>query len=670
MSGTSDCHAESLKYETEKGILTYNENGSIESYEGSDETLVIPDEINGCKITTIRNGIFKNSSTLTDVTLPKTLSHIDSRAFTGCSALVSIHVSAENNSYASQDGILYNKEKTKVILCPPGTEGGILLSEKVTEISNGAFSDCSALTGINVAAENSSYSSQDGVVYNKDKTEVILCPPGVEEIHLAEGVTDIRYRAFEMCLKLSDIELPQGLERIGEHAFEHCQSLKTITFPDSLKTIGRCAFYGCGLTSVRIPESVTELGEFAFEQCSYLFDVELPENLEPGKAFWGSGWHKMQNFSCGEHVTCRVERGTLTVSGTGEMYDSYRFNWPIGVSDYVSSIVIEKDVTGIGNNTFSHFTNLSSVTFHDGLIKIGQEAFTYCPNLKEASIPLSVTEIGAYAFGQYGVYYSGPDGKGTDFFTYEDGFIIHGYTNSEAERYARETERITFDSIGVDPDGPYQPNNPDQPNNPNNPNQPGNSDKTENPGNQEPTNQPGNPDPTNQPNDAKVPVKGAKLSDGANTWKVTAAGKTVAFVKTKSKSRSISIPATVKIGTITYRVTSVADNAFKGNTTVKQVTIGKNVTAIGKSAFENCTELSSVSIGKNVTSIGKKAFFNDKKLKKVVIQTKKLTAKKIGQNAFRNIHAKAKIKTPASKVASYQSILRKKGIGKTAKVMK
>lgn len=129
---------------------------------------------------------------------------------------------------------------------------------------------------------------------------------------------------------------------------------------------------------------------------------------------------------------------------------------------------------------------------------------------------------------------------------------------------------------------------------------------------------------------------------------------------------SITVPATVKIDNITYKVTAIASKAFKGNGRLKKVIIGKNVTSIGTSAFYKCTGLRSITIPVNVKSIGKQAFYNCKNLKSVIIKTTKLTSSKVGANAFKGIYKKATIKVPKSKFNTYRNMLKRKGIGKEA----
>ena len=168
----------------------------------------------------------------------------------------------------------------------------------------------------------------------------------------------------------------------------------------------------------------------------------------------------------------------------------------------------------------------------------------------------------------------------------------------------------------------------------------------------QPTN-PSNPsNPTKPTNNKKKPAaKGTTLKDSKGaTYKVTGAkvkNPTVTYVKPKKNVKKVSIPATITVKGVKYKVTAVSKNAFKNNKKVKQVTIDKNVKNIGKNAFYGC-----------------------KNLKKVTIKTTKLTKKTVGKNAFKGIHKKATIKVPKKKLNAYKKLLKNAGMNKSVKVVK
>ena len=132
-------------------------------------------------------------------------------------------------------------------------------------------------------------------------------------------------------------------------------------------------------------------------------------------------------------------------------------------------------------------------------------------------------------------------------------------------------------------------------------------------------------------------------------YRVTAAGTSgnamVEYVTADGRVSSANIPDTVTINGITYKVTSIAANAFAGNRSLKKVKIGKNIARIGARAFFGC-----------------------RNLKSITIRTTKLSAKKIGAKAFSNTHKKAKVKVPGKALKSYRKILKKKGLSAKAKI--
>ncbi|MBE5942340.1 MAG: leucine-rich repeat domain-containing protein [Lachnospiraceae bacterium] len=173
-----------------------------------------------------------------------------------------------------------------------------------------------------------------------------------------------------------------------------------------------------------------------------------------------------------------------------------------------------------------------------------------------------------------------------------------------------------------------------------------------------------------------IPAKNTVLKDEKTgvQYKVTtssATNGTVEFTKPKDKKvKKVVVPDTVTINGITYKVTSIAKNAFNGFKRLEKVTIGKNVITIGDKAFYKCTKLSKITIPAKVSKIGKQAFYGCKKLKSITIKTKKLTSKKVGSKAFTGTPKNAKVKVPSKSLKSYKKFLYKKGLNKKAKIKK
>ena len=197
----------------------------------------------------------------------------------------------------------------------------------------------------------------------------------------------------------------------------------------------------------------------------------------------------------------------------------------------------------------------------------------------------------------------------------------------------------------------------------------------------------------------KVPVVDAKLTDAKTNavYKVTKTGQTggeVAFNAPKNKKiTKVTIPATVTINGITYSVTGITQNAFKGCKKLTSVTMGANVVTIGANAFAGDTKLKTLTIGKNVTNIGDKAFYKCsalkkitipskvkkigksafegcKRLKTVTIKTQKLKSGTVGSKAFKGTPKNVTIKVPKKRLSAYKKFLYKKGVNKKAKIKK
>lgn len=181
--------------------------------------------------------------------------------------------------------------------------------------------------------------------------------------------------------------------------------------------------------------------------------------------------------------------------------------------------------------------------------------------------------------------------------------------------------------------------------------------------------------PSGKPETPSPQPKGTNLKDDTGAaYKVTSAnGKTpaVQYLAPKSGTKgTVTVPSEVTIDGVTYKVTSIAGNAFKGTKKIKKIVIGSNITSIGKNAFAGCTSLTSITIGKNVKKIGKNAFTGCKKLKSITIKTKKLTTKTVKKGAFNGISKKVVVKVPKSKYKTYKKLLPAKGLKKAAKIRK
>ena len=282
----------------------------------------------------------------------------------------------------------------------------------------------------------------------------------------------------------------------------------------------------------------------------------------------------------------------------------------------LTSITIPKGVTSIERDTFVGCGNLTSITIPASVTSIGDWAFSGCDGLTSITIPEGVTSIGDHAFEDCSSLTSITISKGVTKFGGDGIFegchniVIFCYKDSDIYKYAINNN-ISVKIIPETED-------------------PWGDGKKEDP----------------KPNNIKPAKKGTTLTVSSKKIKVklTSSSKknpTVTITKfTDKKAKKLTIPATVKVKGVTYKVTAISDKAFKGNKKLTTVTIGSNVTKIGKEAFSGC-----------------------KNLKKITVTAGKL--KTIGKNAFKGINKKANITVKGTKKAktALKKQLKKKSIG-------
>lgn len=197
---------------------------------------------------------------------------------------------------------------------------------------------------------------------------------------------------------------------------------------------------------------------------------------------------------------------------------------------------------------------------------------------------------------------------------------------------------------------------------------------------------------TNAGTDAETPKDGTKVTDKkTKSVYVFKNGAVVYTGTTDAKAKTVTVKASVTVDGVTYKVTSIADGAFRKMKNLTKVTIGANIKTIGKNAFSGCAKLTTVTVGKNVTSIGNKAFYNCTALKSVIIpskvtkigksafekcknlstitiKTRKLKQSSVGANALKGTAKNATVKVPAKSLKAYSQFLYKKGLSKKAEI--
>ncbi len=265
----------------------------------------------------------------------------------------------------------------------------------VVSIGEDAFNDCEDLRMISVAADNPHYESQDGVLFNKGKTELVRLPGGHPNAtySVPSTVTSIRRCAFHGCSRLNSIKLPSSLANIGEYAFGRCEHLTNLNLPPSVTTIGKFAFSACsGLASIQLPSSLTSMGNAAFFSCAGLTSIQVPSSLTSIGYGPFAACENLKEILVDEgNPNYESEGGALFNKGRTELIQV-----PGGYPDTTYSI--PPTVKGIGEMAFACCQGLTNILFPSSLTSIGNDAFSVCQGLKSIKLPSSVTSIGHEVF--------------------------------------------------------------------------------------------------------------------------------------------------------------------------------------------------------------------------------------------------------------------------------
>lgn len=213
-------------------------------------SVTLPDSV-----TSIGDSVFADCTSLTSVTIPDSVTSMGKSAFDGCKSITAINVGVNNQSYCSVDGVLFSKDMSEIILYPRGkTDASYTIPDGVTSIDTETFENCVHLdsitvpasvtelilnrpyigvvpldfTSVNVDPDNENYASKDGVLFNKDMTELIHYPVNKTDTSytIPEGVTNIRTLAFDECQFLESVNIPYSVTNINRYAFSGCLSLK------------------------------------------------------------------------------------------------------------------------------------------------------------------------------------------------------------------------------------------------------------------------------------------------------------------------------------------------------------------------------------------------------------------------------------------------------------
>ena len=644
-----------------------NDDGvTIESYTGSSSTVVIPEEIDGKKVTGIGDNAFNGNVIVTSVTIPDTVTSIDQSAFYGCTKLSQVNL-PPNLQFIGWCAFSGCTSLTSVEIPKSLTEcdsdvfadSGLTTAtfeDGTTSILSNMFNSAEKL--VNVTIPDTVTSIDQSAFYGCTKLSQVNLPPNLQFLG---------WRAFAGCKSLTSVEIPKsltecdsdvfadsglttvtfekGTTKIANSAFHSADKLVSVTIPNTVTSIGNSAFYGCtSLEKIELPDSVTSIEQDAFKECTKLSQIDLPKNLEYMGSCAFMNCTSLTSVEIPKSLTdCRWDVFTgsgLTTVTFEEGTTRIASNVVTSVSTLIN-VTIPETVTSIGSYAFAGCNNLKKIVIPESVISIDEGAFNQCKKLSEVNLPKNLTTLGQVVFGEceslktikipksltecdWSVF--GKSGLTTA--TFEEG------TTSVADRLFNNASNLTNITI---------------------------------------------PDTvTSIGSDAfsscsslqKIDIPDSVISIGESAFNLCDKLSEITLPKdleTLGSSAfsgctsltSISVPeniskiqdsmfdgctslVTVEMGD---KVASIGNNAFNDCTALKNITLSPVTEYIGSSAFSNCDSLESIVIPDKVTAIYSSAFSDCDKLSSVTLSK---ALERIGESAFNNCDMLTSIKIPDS----------------------
>ena len=372
-------------------------------------------------VTGIGVGVFKNETTgIGKIILPNTIKTIEREAFSdfyGEIILSSGIESIGDRAFYKTHIQTFDFTNVKSIGDEAFASSNIReanFSSTLESLGTDVFADCNNLSEVNIDQNNLNYSSEQGVLYNKDKTELILYPENKQDIsfQIPQTVTKICERAFKSNSYLQSITLSdEGLLSIENEAFYRCSALTSIKIPITCSSIGDFAFYDCSNLTKVDSENISQIsiGQSAFENCYKLNDFKPSQIISLGnRAFYNCQslmsiklTYDLLKFGANSFTNAPIIYNTYENGQyLGDESNPYRYLVSIIDKD-VSTFTIKDGCVSICNNTFEGCNDLYSVTFPTSLQVIGDSAFKNCSTLyivKADDTRPAIQSIGSYAF--------------------------------------------------------------------------------------------------------------------------------------------------------------------------------------------------------------------------------------------------------------------------------
>ena len=340
-------------------------------------------------LTQIAGNLFMRCYGLEDIDIPDTVTTIGENAFKLCTSIKSVTIPDTVTYIGSQ---CFESDKELV---------NVKLSSNIKRMESGAFGNCTSLTEITIPKSLEEAGREYGFgMY--DYGPFCGCT-NLKTVKLEKGLTQIAGNLFMRCYGLEDIDIPDTVTTIGENAFKLCTSLENVKMYNSIDEINGRAFAGCtSLKSVSLPDSITGMGTEIFSGCTSLSSVKLPNKRVNIMSSTFEGCTSLTEITLPDTVTTIQDHAfknctalkTINWSKSITDIQSYAFE----NCDALTKLDIPNTVTNIGTGAFYECGGFTDIAVPNSVKNLGSRAFENCDALAKVSISDSVTSMGEKAF--------------------------------------------------------------------------------------------------------------------------------------------------------------------------------------------------------------------------------------------------------------------------------
>lgn len=435
----------------------------------------------------IESSAFHNCSSLRSIRIPGSVKSLDGfLCFWKCEGLREIEI---------EEGV----EVLNSVFSDCTSVKTIVIPNSLKNVDGYSFECMPALKNIVLAKDNPNFVFIDGVLYSKDRKRLIRYLPKREStFEVPQSVRTIDKMAFRNCRHLEEIILHDSIREIDCFAFEHCTKLKKIVLSSKLKKLGNNTFFGCSsLSEVVIPDGLIDIGWWNFGGCKLLTHLHLPGTLRHISTGCASSIRSYTVSSNNKYLTIidgivynkkvtkllavpkEIALKTIKIPQTVTEIDSVAFS----DCKKIKHIILPKGLKKIGHSVFENCISLQSIELPNGieviperafygckalktiklphkLRRIEEGAFSLCDSLTSLTIPPSVKSLGSYPFpkslNELHIGYKDPKEAELfwrDLFYYlqnEEGTVLYVPKGTKENYMKDEVDEILFDTLTIE----------------------------------------------------------------------------------------------------------------------------------------------------------------------------------------------------------------------------